>query len=501
MELTQLDKQEATKFGTNVLKLISGKIFIQAIALMVMPIVTRMYTPGDFGILKLFTSLTAVIIALSSLRYDFAIMLPKKNEEAINIVALSVLIVGIISSLTMIFVIMFKNNISIALGTPELNFYLWFAPIVIFSGGLLQVFQFWSSRLQQFGRVAFSGVASNISSSAVKLTVGAVGKAGPGGLIGAQIVLSTVGVLILAGKSIFREWSLYKDNITFDTIKHWAKRYKRFPIYSTWSGLFNYGANSLPALLLAYYYSPVVVGFYGLGYKAISAPMAILTGSVARVFYQKAAEEKHESGISHLVEATYRRIVAICLFPIIILMLHGQSLFGFIFGPQWFEAGLYMQFFAPWLFFQAISNPMRNIFNVEEKQLESMSIFFVVFVIKLLVLIAGGIYGYPRFTIILLGLTCTVIYAFITFRAMSIAGVDVSKSIKILLQYLAYCIPLLAITIIFKLYYPRALFFVLIALGCFAYYCYHIFKRDPVLGAIVIEVTKSFLKKSGFKKV
>lgn len=44
-----------------------------------------MYTPEDFGIFALFTTITIIISSISTGRYELAIMLPKKNIDALYI--------------------------------------------------------------------------------------------------------------------------------------------------------------------------------------------------------------------------------------------------------------------------------------------------------------------------------------------------------------------------------------------------------------------------------
>ncbi|MGB3913977.1 MAG: oligosaccharide flippase family protein, partial [Dethiobacteria bacterium] len=74
-----------SKFGANVFKLITGNVAAQLITIGAMPIITRMYTPDDFGIYQLFVSITSVLIVVAALQYDMAIMLPPAEEDAVNV--------------------------------------------------------------------------------------------------------------------------------------------------------------------------------------------------------------------------------------------------------------------------------------------------------------------------------------------------------------------------------------------------------------------------------
>jgi O-antigen/teichoic acid export membrane protein len=77
-------------FGFNVLTLMSGTTVSQALPILVSPILTRLYSSGDFGGLALFQSLLAVASAFACLRYEMTIVLCRNDKEIVNMVAVSV---------------------------------------------------------------------------------------------------------------------------------------------------------------------------------------------------------------------------------------------------------------------------------------------------------------------------------------------------------------------------------------------------------------------------
>lgn len=81
-----------SEFSRNVLTLMTGTSIAQAIPLAISPILTRIYTPEDFGIFALYMSVASMIAVTATGRYELAIMLPKKDDDAMNIVALSIVI-------------------------------------------------------------------------------------------------------------------------------------------------------------------------------------------------------------------------------------------------------------------------------------------------------------------------------------------------------------------------------------------------------------------------
>ena len=88
-------------FATDVLKLVTGTTLAQVIAVLASPLLTRLYGPEAFGFLALSTSIiTSIIRVVACMRYELAIMLPKTDEEAANLLGLSLLCVTVITGLT-----------------------------------------------------------------------------------------------------------------------------------------------------------------------------------------------------------------------------------------------------------------------------------------------------------------------------------------------------------------------------------------------------------------
>ena len=86
-----------SEFSRNILTLMTGTTISQAIPISISPILTRIYTPEDFGVFALFLAITTIIGSFSNGRYELAIMLPENDEDAINIAGLGFIISSTIS--------------------------------------------------------------------------------------------------------------------------------------------------------------------------------------------------------------------------------------------------------------------------------------------------------------------------------------------------------------------------------------------------------------------
>ncbi len=443
--------QKSSSFVSNVLKLVTGNVFAQGLGILVAPIVARLFAPEAFGVAALFTSITAIMVVVACLRYELSIMLPKTDEEAANLFGVSLCFVLIITSVT-ILIIFFAGDIIVRLlNFPELKKYLWLIPISIFVSGLFLALNYWNSRTKHFGRLSIARVVSATTTQATKLAAGFAGYISGGVLIGTSILGNIVSTSILGGQIWRDDRQLFKRSVRGKRMIAGLKRYKKFPIFSTWAALLNTVSHQLPTLILAIYFSATVVGFYGLGRLVLGVPMGLVGSAIAQVFFQKAAEAKNRSNEpSEVVEVVFKRLVSLGIFPFLLLTLIGKDIFIVAFGARWAEAGVYIQILSLWMFFQFISSPISTLFSVLEKQGSALFFNVILFVTRALSLIIGGLTGDVRLTLFLFASTGVACYGSLCFWLISSAGIPVIHIVYQVIKYTIYSSPMLIITALVK---------------------------------------------------
>src|SRR5512132_1479463 len=85
-----LKKLRQNRYARDILSMSSAAALGQITALMAAPLITRLYTPDDFGHLAFFQSAISLLAPLVCLRYEFAIPLPAEDSEGYDLVALAV---------------------------------------------------------------------------------------------------------------------------------------------------------------------------------------------------------------------------------------------------------------------------------------------------------------------------------------------------------------------------------------------------------------------------
>ncbi|MFW6275733.1 MAG: lipopolysaccharide biosynthesis protein [bacterium] len=356
------------RFAKNVSILVGGTGFAQLLVIGASPIVTRLYTPEDFGTLAIFISLLAILGTAASFKYQFAIPLPEKDEDAIQVLAISLffnILYSIICGVALFLAIpLIEKYDNYAVVIP----FLWILPISIIALGIYQSFKYWAIREKKFKHIAQTKISQNIALIAAQIGIGSV-TTGPIGLLIGDAIGRSGGSTTLAIQAWKKVRSLRKE-ITIERMKKQATRYKRFPLYSSGSGLVNSLGLQMTPLLIAGILGPVVAGLYALTQRVSGAPMRLIGESFGLVYYKEAADSLKLSKreLRSLFLRHTKTLFIIGLVPVTILLILGPKGFAFIFGDNWAESGLYAQILAPMLLLQFVVVPLSQTLNIIERQ-------------------------------------------------------------------------------------------------------------------------------------
>jgi len=371
-----------SEFSRNVLTLMTGTTIAQAIPIVISPILTRIYTPEDFGVFALFLAITGVFSVVASGRYELALMLPRKEEDAINIFSLGMIIILLLTSFLFLFIFLFHQYLLDILQNEEIGYWLYFIPIAFFLIGLFNLLSYYNNRQKNYKDIANATIVKSVVLAVVQLTVGFF-KAGVSGLISGQII-STLFANLKLFKNIVKDKELLSKVSKVKMIA-WAKRYKDFPKYQVPHAMLNTFSSYLPVYMFTPFFGLGVVGLYALSTRIVLTPMMILAGASAKVYNQKVTQLYNEKGDAYgftvrLLKSLLKKIVL----PFLIIIIFAPDIFAFVFGSEWREAGVYTQILAPWLwmvFFTGTIAFIPSLLNMQKKALliEVMYTVFRVF--------------------------------------------------------------------------------------------------------------------------
>ena len=351
-----------SEFTKNVLTLMSGTVIAQAIPIAIAPILTRIYTPDDFGLFAVFFAILSIFSVVMNLRYENAVMLPKYEEEALSIFILGFLINTAISLILFIIVLFFNRPITELLGDERISFWLYFIPITLFFVGLFNLLTLFNNRQKNYRDIAQATVLKSIVMGVVQISIGIL-KSGAVGLISGQI-LSTFFANLRLFKNIYKKDN-FKNSFNSEKIVAMAKRYKQFPLFSLPSSFINVLANHLTNLLISSLFSVITLGFYSLVQRMLGIPSALIGQSIGQVFYEEGVRLKHQKGeISELFNRTLKKLIFIG-FPLFFALFWSvKPLFILIFGEEWAVAGEYAQIVIPMFFIRFVVTALSIVYDM-----------------------------------------------------------------------------------------------------------------------------------------
>jgi O-antigen/teichoic acid export membrane protein len=490
MEDTTLKEcSQQSTFSGDVLKMASAPLFTQILGMILMPIVTRLYTPDVFGVFNLFGAVVMPISVFATMGYSSSIVLPHRDDVASNMLFISLALTVLVAVLTIPLVWLGSELVLGWLRAPELGIYIWFIPVNVFAIGLGLSLRYWNVRSKQFGRIAISRISEAVVNKGILIGAGFSGFATAGSLIMGAIAgsLAMSGVL---GEGIWREsGQLFKRSIRWHNIVQGIKRYRKFPVYNLWNDLICRISSSITIFLFSLYFSNSVIGYYGLGLAVLSIPTTFIGSAIGEVFYQKGARARDEGTSAPLVENLFKQMTWLSMLPFLLLAIIGDSVFAFCFGAKWSEAGVYAQILSFNMFINFIINPALSLANILEKQGVSLVLSIAATITSFVSIIIGGVLNNIYVALYLLSLLNGLVLFGFGLLMMVFAGLSLSRIFGILLKCFMSCVPIIIAVALAKYYFrvSSLLLIIISAVGCIIYYGI-LFKEDKVVRSMIMMV-------------
>lgn len=389
----------ASKLVQNSAKLLSANVFAQAIGLAVYPILTRLYTPENFGVLNLFLSISSVFILLATIDYQQAIVLPKEEKHGIAVVHLCLLIALSVSAIVLVSV-PFSGTIATLFKTPALEKWYFLLPLYILVMAGWNILSYWYIRHAEYNRNSGYQVTQSSLGAGMKIGLGYGGY-----LQGGMIVSSVVAPLIALLTSCMLAWRKHIRpllSINRDEVREVAQTYRKFPVYSFPSSLLNMLSAQLPVLLLTPVFGNAEIGLWSMAVLLGFAPLSMISKTLNQTLYQHTTDLIHQG---QDVRPLYRRvsmwgigIIAPC-FAILWWIL--PQLTTFLLGNEWEPTGQILRWMLPWLAANTLTASTGFLAGIYFKQQIEL-LFEILLILLRLCAIGIGIYtaDFETFTIL-----------------------------------------------------------------------------------------------------
>jgi len=364
--------------------LISGTAFAQLIPILLQPLLRRSFTPDTFGAYSVYMSLLGILIVISSLRYELAIIIPEKDNEAMAVFFLSVILNFVFNLILFIVILIFKTQLLSILNLQQKFYiYLLLLPAGIFLFGFYQSINYWLIRKKGFMAISINKFVRRGAEGAAQITF--VFTRVANGLIfgdlSGHIANITSGLVqgIKTGLSI----KLFSPRRTIYVLK----RYSHYPKYNFLPAFMEACSFLLPVIMINKFFSSESTGYFDLCKLLLSVPLALIATSLSNVLLQRISEKDRLNLSIKGDLLNVLKIISLIVFAeIAVILLFGDELFRLFFGPNWEISGRISRILV-WSFaFNFLTSSFSSIF-ISLKKIKLLSIWQIFYFAAIIMLV------------------------------------------------------------------------------------------------------------------
>ncbi len=382
-----VNKVLSSEFNRNVLTLISGTVIAQSLPLLLMPVLTRLFSPEQMGLLAFFMSVTIILGNIVNGKLELAIVLPHRDSDAYNLFVLGTILAALSAVVIFLFVIFLGRPFVLFFNVEPLQSWLFLLPLSVLGLATFNLLNYYFTRFKDYKLISLSKVSRSVSTIILQILSG-IAKFFGGLIIG--YVLGHVFSLLPFG------WKLAKNpRLRFKVEKvrliALLKRYKKFPTFYVPATLANRLAYDLINMIIPMLFSRADLGLFSLAMRYMAVPSYFIGLSFSQIFSQIGSEEKRRTGgIKKSFYSILKRLLIIALPIYIAFFLFSVPAFRIVFGQKWVLSGVYAQIISIFMLVRFVVAPLMNSLYILEKQ----EFIFVSNIILLVLALSSFIAGY-----------------------------------------------------------------------------------------------------------
>jgi lipopolysaccharide exporter len=388
--VTSSDGRSKVAFGflRKVLTVSSGIAVSQGLLFLFTPVLSRLYTPADFGLFGILIALASILAVGSNGRYFLAIVQPDEDNEASSVLGLALFTTGMFAVVVTIALAIGHPQVSSLLNNPGFSRWWWWVPVITALAGWFDAVNYWHIRRERYILV------SQVQPMRAAVLIG--GQAGMGalglGFLGLTWGRLAADLTLLLGllRHLCRDLRQLQGWRQASTWLSMARRFRSFPLYSAPQGLLSAVAQYLPILLLAVLLDDVVVGVFLMTYRILATPNQFLGKALRQVFYQ----QLHQGHRNHVDDRrfwwyTTRTVFVWGFLPTALIVAFGPPLFALALGEQWALAGQFARPVAMWQLLALTCIPSQMLLMAQGRQRLHLIIEVIFLVARFLALVMG----------------------------------------------------------------------------------------------------------------
>lgn len=455
-KINVLIQRNSHGFLGSILVLVSGTALGHAITSIALLLLTRLFTPEQFGLLAIYTSLLAIVSVNACLRFEIAIPIAQDDETLDDLIFLSLVSLVTVTLLISVLVIILPENWLQSISTEkELIHYLWLLPIGVFWTGLYGIIQNIAVKQKRFVEISRSRVLQSGFAASIQILNGIIKPSATGLIVGFLCNVIT-GAIFFICEIVSRRKQLFlrlkNASITYPTLK----RYQQYPKYSTWESLANSTAIQAPIVIIGFLSTKSESGYLLLAMSIVQAPMSLFGSSIGQVYFSKAPEEFRANNLNKFTLMVFGNLIKTGVGPLIFIGMLAPVFFGIVFGDIWIRAGWLVLFMMPWFTMQFISTPISMAIHVtgHQKQMFLFQVFGLILRCGSVLIASKFLLDQISLIYAFSGFIFYALYLWLIFWCVNAKWQDIKNEIMDNVKYVSYWIlsasSIVLINILFK---------------------------------------------------
>ncbi|CCE57986.1 TPA: oligosaccharide flippase family protein [Staphylococcus argenteus] len=349
------------KFISDSFLMILSSGIAQIILIVTTPIITRLYSPAEFGEFTIFSNIAMILIPIINARYDLLIV-NAKNDRIANILSqisflISLVIILILIPVFMVSALLFPNFI--------LDFI--FIIVMLFLVSLTNIFTNYLNKERKYKVLSLINVFRAASMALLQIIFGFLAFGSLGLIIGFS--LSYIAGLTLGYRTFKKHFNIVKDK---EEAKEIFLENKNQLVYSTPSILLNSLSFSVVVFFIGILYTNTEVGIYGMAIRVLGIPVTIISLGLSKIFMQQANDYYIEYGnFRNLLLKFSSALIIVSIILYVPLYLFSEELVNILLGKNWGDAIIVIKIVIPLFVVRLIvSTVSLSVIVLQKQQLE-----------------------------------------------------------------------------------------------------------------------------------
>lgn len=379
-------KLAASAFASNVALMLAGTVLGQAASVILSPVLTRIYSPAEFGWLSVYTAVLSISGVIAAFGFDQAIPIADSIPELANLLAVSAFallgMVGLLSIATWLLPHFFSlvSSFGPLLGCSFL------LPLGFFCLGAYYVLVAAATRLGAFRQIAQSRISQGLGGPISQIVFGLLGFGAPG-LAAGFVIGQSSGTLMIASR-VHRDVPDLRHHMSWQGMAAVVRRYAGFPLFASWARLLDMaGGGTVLFLVFSLCYSTEVAGYLFLIERVIARPLLVVSTSLLQVFTGEAGRAVRQEPAKfrrRFYQVVPQQFILSAAW-ILVANLVANWAFPLLFGHQWSATIPYLRAASAAYLMLSVLHPVSNSLQILERQVLS-----AVWQIARLILVVGS---------------------------------------------------------------------------------------------------------------